>query len=411
MNHSELARWAKISVLSLFAACASTDKQTGAEIVPIIAVGTGWTPPEAREDALLRATEDAVGSYLFAETTLSNEELHEQIVNFRAGIIEHYVVLTSEQLSDGRWSIKVLADVNTMPITSNFMTTAAVTEETVDAATLVKTTLARKRSREQFIRGARAALGEVLKGFPEEFLSLEPSGELSIIDSSSSTTALVEVRYQLDYDKDGFEKGFLPAFAKLAEDIGREVNHLSEDLPDSSLIKAMLAPLELILGDDLLVFMRRRIGDEALGDVRDDYKSLMNINNGHLVLVSPGPNWVNNGIYLKPYRIDVESAEGLRKAWMPKGEVRARLIGLGSQGTVLFEEFVPLGLENAAYAFITPFGPGEGYGTLICPFPASGERGTQIVAKLSPPVTFRFQIPYDTLEKVKSLQVDVSRRD
>jgi hypothetical protein len=62
------------------------------------------------------------------------------------------------------------------------------------------------------------------------------------------------------------------------------------------------------------------------------------------------------------------------------------------------------------FAFITPFAPGEVNGTLICPFPASGEFGTQIVAKLSPPVTFRFQIPYDTLEKVKSLQVDVSRR-
>jgi hypothetical protein len=220
MNHSELARWAKISVLSLFVACASTDKQTGAEIVPIIAVGTGRTPPEAREDALLRATEDAVGSYLFAETTLSNEELHEQIVNFRAGIIEHYVVLTSEQRPDGRWSIKVLADVNTEPITSLKGVSVPTTGEEVDGAGAVASALAKKRSRQLFLSEASKALAETLSGFPGEYLNVNQVGKMKILDTNSPRLAAVHLDYRIAMDQDRYNREFFPIMTRILDRIG-----------------------------------------------------------------------------------------------------------------------------------------------------------------------------------------------
>jgi hypothetical protein len=151
----------------------SNREASSLSVVPIVAEGIGSSAHEARQDAFLRAAEEAVGAFVFAETSLSEEEIREEIVNLSAGIIEDYELLRTGQLSDGSYSVKILAHVNTQPLTSKLMSEADVSHGEVQGRALVREALTRKHSRERFATQAKKALTEVLKGFPEDYLVLK----------------------------------------------------------------------------------------------------------------------------------------------------------------------------------------------------------------------------------------------
>ena len=77
--------------------------------------GTGSTAPEAENDALRNAIENAVGVLIDSQTLVEkNVVLHDQIYSHSKGFIRNYTVLDKAQ-QGGMWTVKVEADVDDSP--------------------------------------------------------------------------------------------------------------------------------------------------------------------------------------------------------------------------------------------------------------------------------------------------------
>jgi len=77
--------------------------------------GTGSTAPEAENDALRNAIENAVGVLIDSQTLVEkNVVLHDQIYSHSKGFIRNYTVLDKSQ-QGGMWTVKVEADVDDSP--------------------------------------------------------------------------------------------------------------------------------------------------------------------------------------------------------------------------------------------------------------------------------------------------------
>lgn len=77
--------------------------------------GTGNTAPEAENDALRNAIENAVGVLIDSQTLVEkNVVLHDQIYSQSRGFITNYTVLDKSQ-QGGLWTVKVEADVDDSP--------------------------------------------------------------------------------------------------------------------------------------------------------------------------------------------------------------------------------------------------------------------------------------------------------
>ena len=77
--------------------------------------GTGSTAPEAENDALRNAIENAVGVLIDSQTLVEkNVVLHDQIYSHSKGFIRNYTVLYKSQ-QGGMWTVKVEADVDDSP--------------------------------------------------------------------------------------------------------------------------------------------------------------------------------------------------------------------------------------------------------------------------------------------------------
>ena len=77
--------------------------------------GTGSTAPEAENDALRNAVENAVGVLIDSQTLVEkNVVLHDQIYSHSKGFIRNYTVLDKSQ-QGGMWTVKVEADVDDSP--------------------------------------------------------------------------------------------------------------------------------------------------------------------------------------------------------------------------------------------------------------------------------------------------------
>ena len=77
--------------------------------------GTGNTAPEAENDALRNAIENAVGVLIDSQTLVEkNVVLHDQIYSQSRGFITNYTVLDKSQ-QGGMWTVKVEADVDDSP--------------------------------------------------------------------------------------------------------------------------------------------------------------------------------------------------------------------------------------------------------------------------------------------------------
>lgn len=435
-----IARLAGISALSLFVACASTVRPTESEVLPVIAVGTGLTPAEAREDALLRATEVAVGSYVFAETTLSDGELREHIVNFRAGIIERYIVLTSEQRPDGHWSIKVMADVNTEPITSLKGVSVPTTAEEVDGAGVVASALAKKRSRQLFLSEASKALAETLSNFPGEYVNVNQVGEMKILDTSSPRLAAVHLDYRITIDQDRYNREFFPIMTRILDRIGSARPR----------IKVKGSGIDEVTG-------RTFTNGQLAGSLQQGTKERLGNGKFRQAFAPPGTHTVyvaeassrSTTLSVHPYIIDARVAAGipgfspashagagagrppqprqvaqgfsadeiLRASTPQDGKTTLRLVGFSAKS----EEVFVISADLQLGSHLTTWHLGEG-GTLITPFPArsvfkaeghagyvGGSRTWTEVWWRPGPVDIRvvFEASYTDLEKVSRIEATV----
>jgi len=372
--------------------------------------GAGFTAHEARQDAFLRAAEKAVGAYVFAETSLSEEEIREEIVNLSAGIVEDYELLRTGQLSDGSYSVKILAHVNTQPLTSKLMSETKVSHGEIQGGELVKAALTRKHSRERFVTQSRKALTEVLKGFPEDYLVLKESGSFAITDTTSDSKGLVETSYTLIYDKERYEESFLPALERLLVDIGEEVDLIFGDAPDSVITDVFVKlPMELLLGvlggGDYVVFGERTSANRLRVNLSSEYSDFGKPDQKHRIIVVQEPKGLwDHGFEFKVLRIDSETAKSIQAAWVRSGQIKARLSGRADSGKLLFQSDVPLALGK--HVFLSPLGGG----TLISPLLASGTSSNLIVEwTYEVPIHFKFPVPYQVLEEVTELEAEVVR--
>ena len=389
-------------------ACSTTGGGGGrnTDVLPVVATGTGMTPAAARDDAFRQAIEEVVGTYIFSEMSLEEDHLNESIFDFSAGVIEDYQELYLKQDERGVWSSKVLAEVNTEPITSKLFGEVRITEGEFDGASAVKTALARKSSRDKFVRSGKAALTEVMASFPEDYIYFEQSGDMLIKDVGDSTTAQIDLRYDLCCDHERLVGGFFPAIKGLLGDLAEEQPWIDlrwkrEDYSGGKRGSRLA-----------FVDYEARWQWSSLTDRVSDAGLKQNV-----VLLfdieSVTKLFVYEEFYLstKAYLIDSSIGTILSELWIPNRSIGARLTALGEDGEALFVSEVPIVGEDSRaieseYLFITPL---EDVGTLISPFPASGERSDSgnFYPDHYPQVTFSLKVPYSVLEKVVGFRVDV----
>jgi hypothetical protein len=90
-------------------AFAKNDKQ----IIPITVTGNGKNIEEAKLNALRSAIEQTYGAFISSETKVLNEELtKDEITSISVGNINSYDLVSETQLSDGRYSITLIATVS-----------------------------------------------------------------------------------------------------------------------------------------------------------------------------------------------------------------------------------------------------------------------------------------------------------
>ena len=187
---------------------------------PIVALGRGLSAKEARSEARLQAIEKAVGAYVISEVTLRDGEFHEAITGFRAAVIEDLKVLQELEGDDGIWTSRVLAYVNTRPITAKMMGKGVIEGTKVNGVGLARASWARNRARKQFLDDAESALAGILDGFPEAFLRLVPDGDLEVTELPGSESAHLRLPYRLDVDFEGYQERMLPVLHRFFAEVG-----------------------------------------------------------------------------------------------------------------------------------------------------------------------------------------------
>ena len=77
----------------------------------MVVEGTGETESAARDHALMRAVEKALGEEVFASTKLQGGEIHEAIYTLAPGYVRNSEVLSCTRRKDGAWQVRLMADV------------------------------------------------------------------------------------------------------------------------------------------------------------------------------------------------------------------------------------------------------------------------------------------------------------
>lgn len=105
-----------LSLISCFLAtlhpsCAVAGKSKDRDSVFVVVEGTGETESAARDHALMRAVEKALGAEVFASSKLQDGVFHEAIYTLAPGHVRDSEVLSCTKRQDGAWQVRLMADV------------------------------------------------------------------------------------------------------------------------------------------------------------------------------------------------------------------------------------------------------------------------------------------------------------
>jgi hypothetical protein len=440
--------WLLAALLGACPSCFSLDSTTD-EIIPALAMGTGATVEDATDDALSRVVEKAVGTYLFHEMQVHDGVLEEELVAFRAAIIEDYAILTAIQDDNGAWNVRILAHVNTMPLSGRLRQTIQITEGDVNGASLVQNLLAKQKSWQTFVADAQVALKELLNGFPEDYILLTPLGDLAIADSGSEGFATVTLSYQLGV-KESYSKAFASPMSRLLSDIGaKDQQSLNLEYQYDAGIESryLLFPSGSQVNPSTPRFRHYYTKYEPVvsfcdGRAQEDLEGTCFV----FIHNSKGTNggFQPDFISMDSFRVSSDVIRPIRDSWNKPGQLSVRVSLFSSTGDLISQQSNPIGYDADTYLFSMPVLAGErtltirrrnsagvGYvgwvkipegvsGALLSPVPLTLEGEQQrwddtflddgsFNIRYPSAVDFRFTMPYSKLELVARVEAEVVR--